>query len=214
LRGEGRGAIFGVTKTVEDQEMKMRPAFPAGIFCAVSLLWILLIVPPAVHSAETGFVFGLATYPLRDTPQFSAIAAVRLHVGTRLVVLERKDGWIRVRAGEETGWMPDSVVRDKAPPAVQLGPLQGRVKEAEARLGKLVRENDDLNGRNDSLAERVTLLEEELEDSRGLASGARSSRRLQGMALGGGLVLFGWVTGYALAARSGQKRAKGKLIID
>jgi hypothetical protein len=34
------------------------------------------------------------------------------------------------------------------------------------------------------------------------------------MALGGGLVLFGWVTGYALASRSGQSRSKGRLIID
>jgi hypothetical protein len=194
--------------------MKKQPAFPRGTVWAAVFLALLLGSPVAPLAAEAGFVAGLASYPLRDSPQFSAPAAARLPVGTGLTILERKDGWVSVRAGEKSGWMPNSVVGGKAPAVVQLEPLQERARAAEARVGKLSRENDGFKERNEGLAERVATLEEELEEVRGLASGTRSSRRLQGMALGGGLVLFGWVTGYALASRSGQSRSKGRLIID
>jgi len=194
--------------------MKTLPAVPRNALWASALLTIILVFPSAPVAAEKAFVAGLQTYPLRDTPQFSAPAATRLPVGTGLTVLERRDGWVSVRAGEDTGWMPDSVVGEKAPAVVRLEPLQERAGAAEARVGKLSRENDGFKERNESLAGRVASLEADLEEARGLASGARRSRRLQGMALGGGLVLFGWVTGYALASRSGQARSKGKLIID
>jgi hypothetical protein len=194
--------------------MKTQPVFPRGVILAAVLMALLPGSPAVSLAAETGFVAGLESYPLRDTPQFSAPAAARLPVGTGLTILERKDGWVSVRAGEKSGWMPNSVVGGKEPAVVQIEPLQERARSAEARVGKLSRENDGFKERNEGLAERVASLEEDLEEARGLASGARGSRRLQGMALGGGLVLFGWVTGYALASRSGQSRSKGRLIID
>lgn len=194
--------------------MKKQSVYPRGIFSSALFLAVFLGSLAALPAAEKGFVSGLASYPLRDTPQFSAPAAARLPVGTALTILERKEGWVSVKAGEKSGWMPNSVIGTKAPPVIQLAPLQERAREAEARLGKLSRENDDFRERNESLAERAASLEAELEETRELTSGARNSRRLQGMALGGGLVLFGWITGYALASRSGQAKSKGKLIID
>ena len=194
--------------------MKTHTAPARSTFAAALLLTILLGAFPQHAAAEKGFVSGLQTYPLRDTPQFSAIAAARLSVGTQLEVMERKEGWVRVRAGEKAGWMPDSVVGKKAPAVVRLAPLQERAEEAEARLKRLARDNEGFNERNASLEERVAALQEELDEARELASGARSSRRLQGMAIGGAFILFGWVTGYALASRSGQAKSKGRLIID
>jgi len=194
--------------------MKTQPVFPRSTVLPALLAALLLGSPAMPLAAERGYVAGLASYPLRDTPQFSAPAATRLPVGMGLTVLERKDGWVSVRAGEKSGWMPDSVVGGEAPAVVQLEPLQERTRAAEARVGKLSRENDGFRERNESLEERVVSLVEDLDEARELASGARGSRRLQGMALGGGLVLFGWVTGYALASRSGQSKSKGRLIID
>lgn len=194
--------------------MKTQPAFPRGILLSVLFLAAFLGSLAAPLAAERGFIAGLESYPLRDTPQFSAPAAARLPVGTGLTILERKDGWVSVKVGEQSGWMPDSVIGEKAPAVVQLEPLQERAKAAEARVGKLSRENDGFKERNESLAERAVSLEAELEEARELSSGARNSRRLQGMALGGGLVLFGWITGYALASRSGRSKSKGKLIIE
>jgi hypothetical protein len=180
---------------------------------AVILVCLALYARPA-EAAEAGFVSGLNTFPLRDTPQFSAAPVARLPVGTRLSILENKDGWVRVRTGEEEGWMPDSVVSGEPPAGIQLGPLKAKAKEAEARFERVSLENSELKEKNSGLEERVAFLEEELEEVEDIVSGARTSRRLQGMALGGGLVLFGWLTGYALASRSGQPRSKGKLIID
>lgn len=187
-----------------------RPATTLSAALLVSLLFSV----PAVQAAATGYVAGLRNFPLRDTPQFSASPIARLPVGTRVSILEEKDGWVRVKTGEGQGWMPESVISEETPAAVQLGPLQARVKETDARFEKISRENGELKEKNSGLETRVAVLEGELEEVEDLVSGARTSRRLQGMALGGGLVLFGWLTGYALASRSGQARSKGKLIID
>jgi hypothetical protein len=188
--------------------------FRGGSILSVLLFWALLCASLPAAAAESGFVTGLNTYPLRENPQFSDPPAARLPVGTKLTLLERREGWVHVKAGEKTGWMPNSVIGKEAPPAVRIGPLRERMKETESRLGRLVEENNGLQGRNESLSERVTLLEEELASSRSVVSRARNSKMFQGVALGGGLVIFGWITGYALASRSGRKRMHGKLVID
>jgi hypothetical protein len=191
-----------------------KSSYRAGAALSALLLWALLCASLPVAAAEPGFVTGLGTYPLRENPQFSDPPAARLPVGTKLTVLERREGWVRVKVGEKTGWMPVSVIGKEAPPAVQIGPLRQRMKETESRLGKLTEENKVLQGRNESLSARVTLLEEELASSRSVVSRARNSKVFQGVALGGGLVIFGWITGYALASRTGRRKAQGKLVID
>lgn len=175
---------------------------------------LLLFRGSPLPAAEGGYVVGLSTYPLRDTPQFSSPAVARLPVGEEVTVLEEREGWTLVQTKERSGWMPDSVIGKEIPPALRLGPLQERVKKTERRLNGLVEENKSLQQENATLSEQAGVLEKELEKERSRAAGARNLQRFSGIALGGGLVIFGWITGYALAATSRRRVAKQKYRID
>jgi hypothetical protein len=172
-----------------------------------------LAAAPAV-SAETGYVVGLNTYPLREAPQFADPAVARIKVGEKVAILERQTGWFNVRVGEKTGWMPESVVGLDPPPAVQVGPLRRKAEEMEGNLTRLVRENNTLKDENEKLLSRVTDLGEDVEKYRKKVAGARNYQRLSAIALGGGLVIFGWVAGFALASSSRRREKKGKYRFD
>lgn len=177
---------------------------------AIVLLGALQFCTPLPAAAETGYVTGLQTYPLRDTPQFSSPAVERLPVGEKVTIVEEREGWIKVQSAKGAGWMPESVIGQEAPPALQLGPLQKRNREIESSLGTLAKEKNALLDENGILVEKVRTLEGEIEEARSSDSWARAFRRFGGMALGGGLVIFGWITGYALAAISRRKGTKPK----
>ena len=192
------------------------PGNHGGIGVALlSALFLLLQLPPSAQSAEQGYVEGLSTYPLREEPQFSAEPAMRLPVGQKLTILEEQQGWVKVRVGDRNGWMPTSVVGKEAPANLRLGPLQERMRELETGIGRLEDENRELKAENDELGKRVSSQAEDLEDVRRATSRARNMEKLKHIALGGGLVIFGWITGYALASAVHKPGgAKKKYIID
>ena len=138
----------------------------------------------------------------------------RLDTGTRVLILEEQAGWIRVRAGDRTGWMPESVIGRTAPPSVQLGPMKSRMEQMESNLSSLGRENNMLRDENTALNEKVSTLRESLEKSERSADRTRNLQRTWDIALGGGLVIFGWITGYALASASKRKSSNRKYVID
>lgn len=178
------------------------------------LLLLPLALAATAPAAEQGFVEGLSTYPLREEPQFSAEPAMRLPVGQELTILEEQQGWVRVRVGDRAGWMPTSVVGKEAPANLRLGPLQDRMREMESGIAKLERENRDLKEENAGLAESVSTQADDLEKVRRATSSTRNAQKLRLIALGGGLVIFGWITGYALAAAVHRPGSKKKYIID
>ena len=55
---------------------------------------------------------------------------------------------------------------------------------------------------------KTAVLEGNLKESRGKLAGRKNYQKLSGIALGGGLVVFGWAAGYALASASRRKTAK------
>lgn len=186
----------------------------AGVSSAAFLALALVAAHSSAGAAEEGYISGLGSYPLRDTPQFSAEPASRLETGTKIAILEQQAGWIKVRSGNQTGWMPESVIGRQAPPSVQLGPLKSRVEQMESNLNTLVRENNMLKDENVALNEKVSSLRESLEKSRRSADRTRNLQRTWDIALGGGLVIFGWIAGYALAAASRRKGSTRKYVID
>jgi uncharacterized protein YgiM (DUF1202 family) len=181
----------------------------------IGLFVILLpLCVPAVPAAEQGYVDGLSTYPLRDEPQFSAEPTERLPVGQELTILETSEGWVKVRIGNRTGWMSSSVVGKEAPANIRLGPLQNRLRETESSMGKIEGENLKLLEENAELTSRVTSQAEDLEKVLQATSASRNAQKLRLIALGGGLVIFGWLAGYALAATVHRRKSAKKYIID
>ncbi len=187
-----------------------RGALTVGL--ALALASALAAAPAG--SADAGYVVGLNTYPIREAPQFSDPAVARITVGDKVTILEKQNGWFRIRAGEKSGWMPESVVGLEAPATVQVGPLLRKAEEMEGNLTRLVRENSTLKNENEKLLSQVTDLGEEVEKYQKKIAGARNYQRLSTIALGGGLVIFGWVAGFALAVASRRKKGKGKYRFD
>jgi hypothetical protein len=110
--------------------------------------------------------------------------------------------------------MPTSVVGKEAPANLRLGPLQDRMREMTTGLGRLEGENKNLKKENAELAERVSSQAGDLEKVRQATSSTRNAQKLRLIALGGGLVIFGWITGYALASAVHRPGSKKKYIID
>jgi hypothetical protein len=181
---------------------------------ALGLALVLVMAAAPAGSADTGYVVGLNTYPIREAPQFSDPAVARATVGEKITILERQTGWFRIKAGEKTGWMPESVVGTDAPPAVLVGPLRRKAEEMEGNLTRLVRENSSLKNENEALLSQVADLGEGVETYQKKIAGARNYQRLSAIALGGGLVIFGWVAGFALAVASRRKEVKTKYRLD
>jgi hypothetical protein len=184
------------------------------IALTVGVTLALALAAAPAGSAETGYIVGLNTYPMREAPQFSDPAVARITVGEKVTILEKQSGWFRIRAGEKSGWMPESVVGLEAPAVIQVGPLRRKAEEMEGNLTRLVRENNTLKDENEKLLSRVTALGEDVEGYREKVAGARNYQRLSTIALGGGLVIFGWVAGFALASASRRKAGKTKYRLD
>jgi len=197
---------------VADVPQKMKAFFSLPRLFGISLVLLLFSTQPL--AAETGYVVGLSVYPLRDTPQFSSPAIARLLVGEKVTIVEEESGWIKVRTRKITGWMPESVIGRKSPPSVQLEPLRQRVKELDGSVDRLKEENSTLREDNERLSKRLDSLGSELEGAKSSAISARSYQRFWGVALGGGLVIFGWITGFALASISRRRGTKQKYRID
>ncbi len=184
------------------------------IALTVGVTLALALAAAPAGSAETGYIVGLNTYPMREAPQFSDPAVARITVGEKVTIIEKQSGWFRIRAGEKSGWMPESVVGFEAPAVIQVGPLRRKAEEMEGNLTRLVRENNTLKDENEKLLSQVTALGEDVEGYREKVAGARNYQRLSTIALGGGLVIFGWVAGFALASASRRKAGKKKYRLD
>lgn len=170
----------------------------AAALCAVALLTLAGAVLRA--GAEEAWVVESEGYTLREAPKPGAKSVGSVKVGERVFVLGRAAGWIQVETGERRGWVTESGIGAEAPASLRLGPLQERVSGLEASVGRLEGERASLQEENRRLGERVAELEDALSRSRREAAEARTSGRLGVMALGGGLVILGWIAGYALAA--------------
>lgn len=190
----------------ERRPLEGSPGFPA---CAALLLLASLIAPLPLN-AQNAYITGLQKYPLRDTPEFSAPATTRIAAGAGVRILERKAGWVMIKAGERTGWMPETVIGAEIPATVQLGPIRERMSSLEEDLERVAGENAGLREENRALAERAGTLEGELAKIRRAANSAQSHQKFWGVALGGGLVIFGWLAGYALATVSRRQSTKHK----
>ena len=199
--------------------MVMKKVLFRNMWASTAPVFFLAVVlciscPAAAEAGEKAYIVGLATYPLREEPQFANPAISRLKVGERIEILERIPGWVRIKADGQVGWLLESVVDTRTPAEAELAPLRQRLGTLETGLDKATEENGVLTKENEKLTGEVTVLQRDLDDSRRLLRNSRSYQRLWGVALGGGLVIFGWITGYALAARSRKKSSSGKYTLS
>jgi len=176
---------------------------------AAGLAALLALAPAAAPAApEDAWIVEIDSYTMRAAPKTGSKVVGRARLGEKVRVLGRDDGWAEIETGEGRGWVIDSAVGREAPAVSLVGPLQDRVGGLEASVASLEAERDTLRADNTALEARVGELEEALERARRDAASARGSGRFREMALGGGLVVLGWIAGFAFAALR-RRRAAG-----
>lgn len=171
-----------------------------------ALCLVALLLLPVVVAAEEAFIVEMEGYTLRSAPKVSGLASGRVKVGTRVLVTGRTSGWVQVEAGDQKGWLSESAVGSELPASVRLGPVQERVAALETNLQTLEAEKKGLQEENARLGSRVGELEQSFARAKKEAVDARATGRFREMALGGGLVILGWLAGYALRRRGGSSR--------
>jgi hypothetical protein len=90
----GGGALVGVTSTRDALAALRRLAVEFGLAAEVTLL------PPTALDAEPAAIVTGALAPLLTVPETSAAQLSEALHGETLDVLERRDGWLRVRAAD------------------------------------------------------------------------------------------------------------------
>lgn len=187
--------------------MQRRSAFRG--LAAAAFAASLLPLPVSPARAEEAFVVEVESYSLREAPRGAAKATGRVKVGEKVFVVGRSAGWAQVEAGDRKGWLAEQGIGAEPPAALRLAPLQERVSGLETSVQELAAERTSLQEENARLSSRVGELEQSLGRAQKEAAAARSSSRIGEVALGGGLVIVGWLAGYGFAAarrRSGSTR--------
>lgn len=178
--------------------------FVSGSAHLIAAAAVLLLA--AAAAAEEAYVVEMSSYVLRSAPRSGAPSVGRVQVGERVFVIDRDAGWAQVEIGDRKGWLPETGVGTNAPAVNSLGPMQERIAGLEARVAESEGEKTALREENSRLGARISELEQTVQHSSGAVAAAKSSVRFREMALGGGLVILGWLAGYGFAAARRSRR--------
>ena len=177
----------------------------------VALLCALSFDFAAAAGAEDLWAVG-APLDLRSGASTGYRVVANIAPGEKLELLQRGDGWVRVRtaAGKE-GWVVDAHVDATAPPRERVGELEAEATRLRTELAGLTADHERLRANTGELegrdAERSAELDRLLRENARLSAGERGADWLTGA----GIVLAGMALGALLRSFAGPKRAKIRL---
>ena len=169
----------------------------------------LLLVSAAGARAEETWAVG-APLELRSGASFGHRVLASIAPGERLEVLQKGDGWVRVRtsAGKE-GWVVEAHLNATAPPFERVGQLEAEAARMKAELAGLTAEREhlrtsagELEGRD---AERTAELDRLLRENARLSAGERWTEWLTGAGILAGGMLLGVLLRLFFAGRRGSR---------
>jgi SH3 domain protein len=171
-----------------------------------------LAAPGTAWGQERAWVGGEVRIEQRTGPSTRHRILGFVRTGDQITVLERKEGWTRVRRQDgQEGWIPAGYLSPEPPARVRVPTLEEKIADLEERLEKSERETGELRGANDRLtvddeeqaAEILRLTEENLD----LRAGERWPYLITGAAsLGAGMLVGALVQ--RMAARRPQPRIR------
>ncbi len=175
-------------------------------------LLALAIIAPVAASAESGWVRGEINLNVRSGPgtQFRILGGVT--TGDGLTILERGEGWTKVRMEDETeGWIPVGYLEPEPPPTVRLERLEGEVVSLREKLENSTAEGATLRTANTTLTEsdgtQRTEIERLILDNTKLRAGARYPELIAGACI----LAAGMILGAMLHKSSSSKRPASRI---
>jgi uncharacterized protein YgiM (DUF1202 family) len=168
----------------------------------------LVGVPRPAAAAEQAWVRG-APLNLRSGAgtQYRIIGS--LAPGDPVQVLERGDGWTRVRIGGGTeGWIAAGYLEPVAPPLERVDDLEGELQRARAELEGLTREAERLRSSNESLSSDDSAQREELGRLTRENAKLRAGERWAEWIAGALIFCSGMAAGAILSRLGGRRNAR------
>lgn len=179
----------------------------------VLLLFVLSLALPLGAAAETVFVTDIVRANLRADPGRSSGVRGVVVTGMTLELLERRDGYARVRTAEgNEGWVKDDFVTTEKPARLQPEAGAAASGEGQAAAGELQGRLDAAIKEKEALGREVATLRSENERLRTAdgatapapaASAASGDEALKVELLPPGNILFYWIGGFFFIALLG-----------
>lgn len=147
--------------------MIFKPFNISKLFSVIILNVILLI--PAIPSYAAEYVYisdnlrvGVRTEPVSSIPPIGVV-----FTGMKLEVLEKKEGYLKIKSDKNlTGWIKDIYVTKDAPAIIQLNLLKKKYEKLNAQLAEGSDTSQVLEKANQALSEEIDELKEAQRDWR------------------------------------------------
>lgn len=193
------------------RQFRARGASAKGAAALLILALATLGAAAAIH-AETAWVKDELRLNLRAGPNVKYKILGVVKTGDSVQVLERGDGWTRVRvASIGDGWIPEGYLQPEAPAGVRLAQSEAQTSEFRGQLeslkqqtAALTQENEDLASRD---AEQRTSIERLSRENLELRAGARWPEWITGA----GILAAGMILGailHTITARRSRPRLR------
>ena len=172
---------------------------------SLAVLAVLLFAIPA--PAERAWVKDELRINLRTGPGVSYRIVGRMTTGDTVEVLEKGEGWTRVRMAElGEGWIPDGYLQPTPPARLRLDQSESQTEELRTRLETLTQRNTELEAQNATLTgrdgEQQSSIQQLTRENMELRAGARWPHWITGASILAAGMLMGAVLRSASARRS------------
>jgi len=141
-------------------------------------LFLALLLSVGTAAAETVYISDVLRVGVRTLPNSSETPIAVVTSGTELQVLERQDGYMRVRTPDGVeGWIADAYATSEVPAKMQLARVQKERDALKADLDKLRSNNSSDTALLQQAQEQLKALQEE--NAKLQATMAEQAERLQ-----------------------------------
>ncbi len=178
-----------------------------------ALGWILVLVPEAAMAEEEAWVRGEVHLNVRSGASTEHRIQAGVSTGDKVTVIERGDGWTKLRLPEGIeGWVPEGYLKSSPPPLVELKRLEEEAAQLRRDLTKARFERDRLRDNNAAISIETVTQKTELDELKVRVARLQAGQGHPEMIAGAVILALGMAIG-AILRRSAARRHSTRIRI-
>ncbi len=165
------------------------------------------VAPDAATAEEQAWVRGEIRLNLRSGPGTAYRILGGIATGDGLTIIERGEGWTKVRLPDGTaGWIPEGYLKPEPPPTIRLAQLEVDVAQLTSRLETTSGEGEELRTANETLTQSDELQRAEIDRLIFENTKLRAGARYPELIAGASILAAGMILGAMLHRSSASRR--------